>query len=574
MGPAMQTGARRRGMPLYGSQDPQQQQYDPNSQPPQPQYGPPANYQSPFNPGLYGSPAPSYTGNDIAQQWQNNRNSVIAQGQQLQGQNNQFGSNQDWMRQYYQSQADPVAQQMLAGNGGYTPQEQQQIMQSQQYQSGMTTPQGYAALNPTASETAGMTGNVGSYSNYFDPANMDAVDRSSADFQRAQLNQAGGAQNEAIAGQANANNVYNQDLKGAIDPSKLSYDPSGVNSALGAGDTRIAGSYDPNNLTQSQDFVNRYRMTNGQVNDMTTAAGTTEGNLTRARQDQVAQAAAASGTNSPMALAAAMNRMQTTSDAQAGDAMLNARIAARNQQAQREQTIESGRLGAQQGLASMNEGQNLAIAGRDLNTAQSNAGNTLAAQQGLAGMNVDAATRANAATNNLTGQRLNAAQYQGQLGTGVEAGIGNRAQNTQQFITNTGTGIAQAQDQTAAQRAAQLYGTRQGNLQYQQQNTYNQNTGLTDRASANATKVGDMRINQQNAGLGYMAGQQGMANQNVNNSLNRGTQLYGTQGQLQNQATSGNSNWEIGNQGNTALQKTFQGIKLATGVGNMYNGRQ
>ena len=548
--------------PTYDpSVDPQSQQ----ASAPQ-QYGPPANYISPYDASRYGTPTSAYTGNDIAQQWQNNRNLAQTQGNALQAQNQQFGANEDWMRNYYRSIGDPVAQQMIEGNGGYTPQEQANISREGDYRSGMTSAADYANLNPTEAETAGMTGNTASYKNYFDPANMDAVDRSSAEFQRAQLNAAGQGQNEAIAQQANANNNYSQELHGAIDPSKLSYDPSAISKALASGDTRIAGSYDPNNLTQSQDFVNRYRMTDRNVDDMTTQAGTTQGNLERSKEDQVKQAAAASGTNSPMALAAAMGRMQTTSDAQAGDAMLNARIAAQHEQAAREQQIEQGRLGAQQGLASMNMTQNQAIAGRDLNTAQSTEAARLAAQQGITGMNVDAASRANAATNQLTGQRLNAAQYQGQLGTGVEAGIGKQAQGTQQYITNTGTGIAQAQDQANVARAQQLYGTRQGNTQYQQQNTYNQNTGVNDRLSSTAAQGANMRINQQNAGLGYMAGQQGMANQNVNNSQNRQAQLYGTQGQLTNQATSGNSNWEIGNQNNTWGKKAIGVVGMLSSV--------
>ncbi len=141
------------------------------------------------------------------------------------------------------------------------------------------------------------------------------------------------------------------------------------------------------------------------------------------------------------------------------------------------------------------------------------------------------------AAGNVAGQQLNAANQYAGMGTGIETGIGNQKQNTQQYITNTGTGIESAADQNAVNRASNLYGIRQGNEQYAENTGFNQNLATQDRLSNSALQGANMRVNQQNAGLGYFAGQQGMANQNVNSGLNRSGQLYGTQSGAMNQVT-------------------------------------
>ena len=548
MGPAMQTGVNRRAQSLYGTNPAQSQQAqttDPgyfgqyNTLPSSPEYQ--QNYQTGSDPN--GDP-------NVMMQQANQY--IYGMGNSLQNQNQAYASNQDLASQSFRNDAYPVAQNMLAGHGGYSPDEMGAITRTSEYEQGVASPTQYASMAPTSAEQAGMTGDTGSYYNWFNPQQMSDMQTGSAQAQRNYLNQMGTQQGDAL-GQMQTS------YGSALQNQGLNYDPSGVNSALTAGNAGIQGSYDPNSLQQNANFAKNYQMSDADVQAMQNQAATTQHNLAQGKFDQIQQAAANSGYNSPMALAHANEQLQLQGDINAGDEALNAQVAAKNMQAQRLYGTETNRQQTAANAANTNIGVASNIANRGLSTASNTAGATLGAQQNLAGMQIGAA-------GNLAQQRVGAANTLGSLGAGTEAGIGNQAQNTQQYITNTGTGIAQAQDTANVARQNNLYGIRQGNQQYQIGNTFNQNLATQDRLSNSALQGANMRINQQNAGLGWYTGQQGLANQNVQNTMNRQASLYGTQANAANAVTG-----QKVNQDNSTRSTSF-GTALGQGFGRALGG--
>ncbi len=191
-------------------------------------------------------------------------------------------------------------------------------------------------MGPTGTEQAQMTGDPTAAYKWFDPAQMEGINQESAQRQRAGLAQYGQQQKGALSGLQSG---YNS----ALGNQGLNYDPSGVNSALSAGNAGIAGSYDPNSLQQSKDFANKYQMTDADVQGMENQSATTQHNLAQGKFDQVQQAAANSGYNSPMALANAQGAIQRQGDVNAGDAALNAQVAAKQMQAARLYGTETNR---------------------------------------------------------------------------------------------------------------------------------------------------------------------------------------------------------------------------------------
>lgn len=96
--------------------------------------------------------------------------------------------------------------------------------------------------------------------------------------------------------------------------------------------------FDPNG-TEKQ-------LTDADVQEMKTAAGTRVGNQYRSAEDTLMRQAAAQGNTSPLGVAAARARLEAQSAAGQGDAEVNADIAARQAQQDRAAQIEAQREGA------------------------------------------------------------------------------------------------------------------------------------------------------------------------------------------------------------------------------------
>ncbi len=194
---------------------------------------------------------------------------------------------------------------------------------------------------------------------------------------------------------------------------------SGLNEAYGAFDPLNTAVNNPNLQVSDQD-----------VNDITTAAGTTVGNQFKTAEDTLRQQAAAQGNTSPAALAAMRQQLVTQEAASAGDEMTKAQIAARQYQL--------GALQQQTGLQ--------ATAATTEEAAKQAGANTA----GAAGINAEntqsgrAATEANQAIQGASNYRSGLAGQQANAQQGGESGI--TEQNTA-YGTQTSGGNAAASGQ-------------------------------------------------------------------------------------------------------------------------------
>ncbi len=292
---------------------------------------------------------------------------------------------------------------------------------------------------------------------------------------------------------------YRSGVSGAA--TELGEGLAGAQSKFGALDTAVgdpALGFDPGG-TEKQ-------LTDRDVSDLTTQAGTTVGNQYQANLDTLNRQAAAQGNTSPAALEAMRQSLMLQEGSQAGDAMTNARIAALQAQYGRAAGIESQRLGATQTQAGLR-----ATAA----TTEEAAAQAAAGQAGQANIS---------AQENIGATDLAAREAAGAAGMSSATTLGNAALNTEnqygQFSTQTANQMA-GQQLNAQQLAEQ-------------------------EASARAGTVAGARISGENAYRSGVAQQQGMAQQGGQTAVQQQLGAYGTQTAGLNQNASGQAGFEVG----------------------------
>jgi hypothetical protein len=251
-----------------------------------------------------------------------------------------------------------------------------------------------------------------------------------------------------------------------------------IRGAVGGLQTGLSGAIDPSQLGLSGEYQQNYNFTPQDQQDIIEAAGRNVGQATGAITDELQRQANAAGTNSPLALAAAINRQRQTGDVAAADAMTNARIQATQLGLQTEQQKEATRLGAQQYLTG----------------AQMQAAN-LGGQAAIGAENTIAENQANLA-----------AQGDVQAAQRAQALAQNRQQVSQ---ANQAAGFQRGsyQDTAASQRATQLAGAVRSDqtagrqdIRNEEQTGYNEaNSGMAGQLQAFSGVTGAGQASQANA---------------------------------------------------------------------------
>ena len=349
------------------------------------------------------------------------------------------------------------------------------------------------------------------YSQFTTPASQQAGEMGNASQPVQVLNQ-GNEGTGAMLGQ------YQSDLSG-----QLQNNQTGVQGAVAGLSTGLSNAQDFGKLNTAVDNPNlafdpnstEKQMTDQDVQNMVTAAGTQVGSQYRSAEDQLQQQATAAGNSSPLAIAAANARLQQQSAVGSANAMTSADIAAEQAQATRAQGIEAQREGAVQ---------------------------TQAGMQATAGTTEEAAAQA-------------AAGLAGQTGVSAEENIGaadlNAANQYGQYSTTTANTLAN-QNYGAASTAEQLAASRAQTLANQ---NYTQGTGAAQNTAAGAEAVGNAQIAGQGAYRSGVAGQESFAQQGGQAAQSNQQQTYATQtGGINNSASS---------QGNFALNKPSLGDTVA-----------
>lgn len=489
---------------------------------------------------------PNTQTDDINRMWRDNRTSAIDQGnvidQQISDQYNRAGTLDDRYRFGTGMQSPGMEESYgnLSKTPGYTPDETAGITRENQFNNLVTPDWEYQTLDPTGEEAQGIRGNTGSYGEFFDPDQLRGIDANYANMARGQVAEAKG------------------NVSGALDQQRSDFDaavdPSAQNAALKTGAANVRSTIDPRKLRYDQGVADSSRITDADVRDWQGKAARSVGQRYASAKDAVVQGAAASGNADPLSIAAARSRLENQEAVGSADALTDARISGRMAQTQRNMDLERERLAAEQGYSGLASANEQTLAGRELATAENTSGRRMAAA-GTTGANA-----------------LQGAEFTGDLATGVEGNIGGQEANTGKYISTTGTGIRQAQDVNASSRERALYDARNANKVYSIGNKFNQGFGVNQQLSTANTKVADTRRAGEGEYRGWLTDQADKQQQATQTATGQRIANYGVKSGATNAATSGVSNWEIGNQDNTVLSKAMRGLTTVSNAARAARG--
>jgi len=518
------------------------------------------------------------TGNQIQYRAENDRNMAIRQGLGLQGDLRNFVNTNQGRQAQIEDQLGGAWSPEAAGGGGWSQDQLNSILppdrldrvsnfMDQQYNNYYLTPEEQAAgqgdpfgAYNRAQEGAGAINDIIGGRNAAIGGRLagqegnirGAVEGNRLNIEQSLTNQdqwLGGALNAGAGNVRGAVGSYRGDLGHA-----LSDYSGGIHGALGMGEANVRGSYNPADLSLNPEFNQNFQFGDRDVQNMVDRAGRTIGQTTQGDIDRTMRANAASGRSTgPLALAAALDRERLTGNVTAGDAMTDARIAARNQQLQTMAQKENMRLGAEQNRAALGSGLELRMAGNRLGAEQALGGARVNAAQGLGVTGVGSEQY-------LTGAALDTGKYMGSSRVGAEQDIANRqvgaeqylggsglnwtgnmgdtALGAQQYNTNNAIRTYGAGDDADVARNQWLAANRQGAVNTANTNYYNTNMGLWGAQAGVNTNAANTQLQQQNAYKAYLANLQNQANQNVSVGNQQRLGAYGTQLSGQNQATS------------------------------------
>jgi hypothetical protein len=425
----------------------------------------------------------------------------------------------------YTGYLDSAYEDMAQGRGGYNADEASGIVRPGELQGYMTTDDQFGSNYLTPEEQAGMKGDTGSYTDYFDPDAMQQQQDVSAGRQRQAVNDLQQGLNSAVnPDRLRQSDAYRQDSENQLNANKGEF-----GTVAGAMANNVRGAIDPSAVTTSDSFLKDYNMSPEEQQNIVTSAGISAGAKDAAAVGDLERRAAAAGA-SPMGVGAYRSRMARQQAGDAGDAMTKARVAASEAAAGRKLQGEDLRTRGGQYLTNVRTGTELQM-GEDALRGTQQLG-----EQALQQRNTVEGNR-QGAEQFTTDAQMKAAATGGQAAIGNEANINSQGRQQSQYNATTGTGIAQAKDQANAYRSGQIANNRQAVNTGNQATRFGQGTTVSNTDSARAKTVADQRIAQQDKGLGYYQNQQQQANQNQQNSYGRQNSLYATQAGSGNQAT-------------------------------------
>ncbi len=520
------------------------QEYNPSSAPAPIRYGSEpssftgAGYQIPGTPNLPNVVTGAGDQSDPYEMYKQNRSLAYNRGNAIDQDLSNTIQNRGNLETGYRNRSDS-AYDKLQGNPGFTNEEQQNILQ----QNGRDTPLTQDQINGfqfTGDEQNSISGDPNKARANFDPARNQAMMNEQTDNAHGAINGMERGVNGALGNQAtNTRNAVDTSGVGNTQPYR---DEQSAELNQGGNATRSA--VNNQNLGVSDQYTRDHAFTDQDAQNMKTAAMTGVGQATMSQQDQVSRAAAASGYNSPMALAAGLNRLQREGGAQEQDAALQAQVAAKNLQLQTAQGTENTRLGATQTQAGMQSGAEQGL----MNSALGATGEAEANRQGAAKFT--------------SGQRLSNEQLLGQdaqsnavrLGQtqlGTEMNLGTQRQDVQNNAANTGIAVDQSIDNAQSQRAGELAGNRQSTAMQGQQSQFGQGNTANTNQSNRYGAIAGQRVQGESD---YRNGVTGQANTQASlgtAAQGQRNQNFGTQTGGMNQAAGQYGQYDLGRRGNS-----------------------
>jgi hypothetical protein len=487
---------------------------------------------------------------DPYEQFAEDRRFAYGRGEQLTGDISGFEGGEDSWRQDWRNKGINAYDPILNGSGaGYTQQEQDRIYNDP---SGLPITQDRINdLYLTEDDTRNIYQNPYDARQFVRPDYQNAVNDSGISRQR-----------EAYGSQADA-------MRGTIDPSRLRLSESyggeqgSILDGSDAGVRGAIGGIDSGNLRQDSGFADRYRMQDRDVQDYQDRAARNVQNQKQSALDEIEQRAVQSGTTSPLAMGALRDRYEMGAQVNSADAALDARLGAKNAQAQRELNIETNRQDAEGRYAD----NNLRKAGLQADTEMSMGDRRLGALENREGMRLQS-------EQGLTDRRLGAEQTIGDRRLQTEANINNSNLDLAKYQQDSGANIWQQTDKTASDRYAQLAANRQDVGRWGEENRFDQGFAVNNAQTQRAGAIADGRRADQQEARGWLTHQQDSASDNVNRGQDRRISLYGQQNDAMQNATGRNAQYDLQRRGmafGTQFKGAF-GSALGKGLGEGMSG--
>lgn len=490
-----------------------------------------------------------------------NRNAARAWGQGLdqatRDAGNRYQNLEDAAMNAGWAQYDPI----LAGQGGYDPTQQANILQSNLTTGGMATNDQFNRQFLTADEQAKITGNPWAPRDFA----LGQVEQQNAlTGEGAQRQQEAAAWNQnAVMGAANdpaaqISGGFKGELEGLtasraagygdiINPDQLQVRPEFYDAGAGTLDNLAAGyqsAIDPNYLSTSQEFNTNYNFTPQDEQAFVDRAGREAGLRGQAERDALERNAAAAGNTNPLALAAAQSRNRVQSSIAASDAINNARIGARELGLNTTAGKEQMRLGAEQYLSGAASNAYSDLAGKEL--AQLNTGEQMriGANQGMTDRAMNAwQDTSNVANDNAkmyemlrldnantaANRKLQAADIAGKVNVATAQNVANQQQQTGQWGANMLTGLTSQAESDASQRAGEIAGNRQNVGQSNMDTRFQQGYTAGDAMSNRYTGIYGQQKDEEKEGRAWLGGQQDAAQQGALTSTDQRLSAGGTQ---------------------------------------------
>lgn len=243
--------------------------------------------------------------------------------------------------------------QILAGQGGFTPEEQQRLLQWELLQSGLVTEEELSALNLQPYEIQSILG---------DP--YAAREIVGGKLQALELARGESATRQREAYQQLINRLDDYAGRESLGLSQ-DFDPRQM-AAIGELGNAYRDTLDPAKLGLSEEFLNLYRWSPQDTEALASQAGRTVGMRGQSERDALERSAFAAGNVNPLALEAAASRNKVYSDIAAADAIHNARLSGKQMELDTARNREQMRLDSAFGLSDRQMAAAENIAGKKL----------------------------------------------------------------------------------------------------------------------------------------------------------------------------------------------------------------
>lgn len=452
--------------------------------------------QAPWTPystlGSNGPNQPKVTSGNAEEMALQDRGWAYGQGASL---DKQFTDNANYesnLRSGYRDQSDAAYGNLLNGGAGYNANEQSGILGQEGLDSLQQTDQEAQDSYLTGDEQSGIAGDPNRAEQFFRPNELERRDLENSQNRRATY--------QGMQG----------DLNAAVDPSRLRASEGfqgSLDSAVDGTESSIDSALSDPNASVSGDFLNDYRMSDQEQQDIETSAGITAGNRIRGAADASDRAARAAGMN-PAGVAVTRQRFEKMAGGEAADANTKARVQASEAAAERMRRGEDMRVGYGQSLAGMKSGAAQNVGDMRMRAATTGEQTRLGAEQGV------------------SDRQSRAAQIGGEAALDTEGRIADSSNDTLRYNMDTGMNMARATDDRATSRAASIAQSRQAATQYNQGERFKRGQAANDRTSARTSEIGGARIAGEQEGRAHLQDQQKISSQNEQNSLDRRGSLY------------------------------------------------